>query len=225
MRQFKTIIAVWLILIWSTVCFGASQQTSSSTAATIIDNAESLFNDSDNDLASASEMLVWLNNGMVDIVLRSHCLEDTESIDLATDTLEYSITSTYITVKSVYYTDASGTKKGLIKGSPMSVGNVEDVSEPVFWYDWGGKVGIYPTFTRTTETITVYYVTRPTAITSSDNVTTPAIYDLALTYWITAHALLKDRQTGRYAQMMGLYLQEMARIRGDINEQPAVVVK
>ena len=87
MKHFKTIIAVFLVLAWSTMAFASSQGTSSTTAATIIDNAESLFNDSDNDLVSAAEMLVWLNNGMVDIAARSHCLEATESINLATDTL------------------------------------------------------------------------------------------------------------------------------------------
>ena len=225
MKHFKTIIAVILVLAWSTLTFASSQGTSSTTAATIIDNAESLFNDSDNDLVSAAEMLVWLNNGMVDIAARSHCLEATESINLATDTLEYAITSTYITVIAVHYVDSDSKSWALKKGSPGSVHTNTAVTEPTYWYDWGAKVGIYPTFTRTTETITVYYITRPTAIAASGTVTTPAIYDLALTYWVTAHAFLKDRQTGRYGQMMGLYLQEMARIRGDLNEQPAAVVE
>jgi hypothetical protein len=162
---------------------------------------------------------------MVDIVSRTHCLEATESINLASSTIEYSVTSTYLTVKAVHYVDASSNVWALKKGSPSSVGQNIGADAPMYWYEWGGKVGVYPTITRTTETITVYYITRPTAIASSANVTTPAIYDTALTYYVAAHAHLKDRQTGRYAQMMGLYLQELERLRGDLTEQPQGVVE
>ena len=218
---FFPLLALWVAL-WGVHLFSlahaASQQTSSTTAATIIDRAESLVNDTDNDLSSTAEMLVWLNDGMVDIASRTHCLEATESIDLATSTLEYSVTSTYLTVKAVLYVDSDGNSWALKKGSPASVGQNVAADAPQYWYDWAGKIGVYPTITRTTETITVYYITRPTAITSSDNITIPAIYDNALTLYVAAQAHFKDRQTGRYAQLMGLYLQELARLRGDLNE-------
>jgi len=229
-RLRKFVVLYWFLIIAAAVIRGemlnaATQQTSSTTAATIIDRAESIVNDSDNDLSSSAELLVWLNDGMIDIVARTHCLEATESIDLATSTLEYSVTSTYVTVKAVLYKDSAGTFWALKKGSPSSVGQNTAADAPMYWYDWGGKIGIYPTITRTTETITVYYITRPTAIASSGTVTTPALYDTALTYYVAAHAFLKDRQTGRYAQLMGLYLQELARIRGDLTEQPQGVVE
>jgi hypothetical protein len=93
------------------------------------------------------------------------------------------------------------------------------LTKPSFWYDWGGNVGVYPPLAaRTTETLTVYLVTRPTAILINANVTTPAIYDKALTYYVVAQAFLKDRQTARYAHMMGMYMQELARERQDLNE-------
>ena len=221
----NSIILFTTILLLCATAFASTQQTSSTAASTIIDNARSLAADTESDVSSTAEMLVWLNDGMIDIVTRTHCLEATESINLATSTLEYTITSTYVTVKAVIYVDASGNRWALKKGSPSSVGQNTAADAPMYWYDWGGKIGVYPTITRTTETITVYYVTRPTAIASSGSVTTPALYDTALTYYIAAHALLKDRQTGRYAQLMGLYLQELARIRGDLTEQPVGVVE
>ena len=221
----KKLLIIIVFTIWATGVFGASQQTSSTTAATIINRAESLVNDTENDLSSAAEMLVWLNDGMVDIVSRTHCLEATEDIDLATSTVEYTVTSTYLTVKAVLYVDADSNTWALKKGSPSSVGQNTAVTTPTYWYEWGGKVGVYPTITRTTETITVYYITRPEAIASSGTVTTPAIYDSALVLYTAAQAHFKDRQTGRYAQLMGLYLQELARLKAELTEQPQGVVE
>jgi len=219
------LIVLSSVLIWSSWCFAASQQTSSTAASTIINRAESLVNDSDNDLSSAAEMLVWLNDGMVDIVSRTHCLEATESIALATSTVEYTVTSTYLTVKAVLYVDSDSKTWALKKGSPSSVGQNTAVTIPTYWYEWGGKVGVYPTITRTTETITVYYITRPEAIVSTDSITIPAIYDNALTLYVAAQAHFKDRQTGRYAQLMGLYLQELARLKSELTDQPQGVVE
>jgi hypothetical protein len=288
------------------VAFGASQQTSSTTAATIVDRAEVWLNDTDNRFWSAGELLQWLNEGMIDIVSRSHCLQETESINLIPSTLEYSVTSAYLTVTAVHYVNASATVKGLLRGNPMSVGNVEDVAEPVFWYDWAGKIGVYPTYTDVlTDTITdttiafvdsdpdtitdsgtgfvtagfssgmqiyvsgttnndglytisavvagtitlingdsltaegtgnsftvenmdsikIYLVTRPTTIASSANVTTPAIYDTALTMYMVAQAWLKDLKMNKYLQTMALYNAEMARIRQDLNQSPAGVIE
>jgi hypothetical protein len=93
------------ILFASVTVWGASQQTSSTTAATIIDRAEVYLNDSDNRTWTAGELLTWLNDGMVDIVNRTHCLQSTENINLSTNTVEFPITSTYTTIKSVIYTD------------------------------------------------------------------------------------------------------------------------
>jgi hypothetical protein len=213
---------VFFVLLISTVCFSASQQTSTTTAGSIVDRAETLLNDSDNEMWTAGELLQYLNDGMVDIVSRSHCLEAVESINLATDTLEYTITSTYLTVKAVHYIDASGIVTALRKGSPASVGLVSDSESdtPVWWYDWAGKVGVYPLLTRTNETINVYLITRPTAIATGTNVTTPAIYDTALTYYIVAQAYKRDKSHAKYLQTMALYEAEMNRYRQDLNDYP-----
>jgi hypothetical protein len=359
MRKFLYIL---LILAFTTFAFSASQQTSSTTAATLIDRAEVYLNDSDNKTWTAGELLTWLNDGMLDIVSRTHCLEATEIISLSTNTIEFPITSNYIMVKAVTYTDekvkngtmeiddywdsegtpvvnarsatqvnkgtysrqfnvdatdegiksdiqnlsadyvylyrasvypdhttnvnvqiidgdgttslvdkdftnlnqdawnivsgfytasvggssayiafrsptgeATGTwfvddvtvfstKKGLKEGRPDIVGNVEDVGEPVYWYDWGGSLGIYPMLTDVSaENVTLYLITRPTAIAASANVTTPAIYDTALVFYIAAQAMLEDLKPTKYLQMMSLYDNELRRIRGDMIDFPEVV--
>jgi hypothetical protein len=305
--KFKSKIATLLILvlmsIWATVGFASSQGTSSTTAGTIVDRAEVWLNDSDNRFWSAGELLQWLNEGMIDIVSRSHCLEATETVFLDTNTIEYTVSSTYLTVKAVQYVDASHNSWALKKGSPASVGQNTAVTIPTYWYDWGGKVGIYPALTSLanssntfaisgavtnggliritsavhgfttgdtvtiaavggtteanddwtitvisttvfdlvgstfanaytsggtvfeTETVKLYYVTRPTAIATGTAVTTPAIYDTALTMYMVAQAWLKDLKMNKYLQTMGLYNAEMNRIRQDLNQFPPQVIE
>jgi len=222
---FKKTTIIFFLCLLSVFCFAASQQTSSTTAASLINEAEVLLNDSDNDMWTAAELLTWLNHGMVDIVRRTHCLEATESIDLATTTLEYTITSTYLTVKAVHYVDADSKIWALKKGSPSSVGQNTTATIPKYWYDWGGKIGVYPTFTRTSEKITVYYITRPTAIAASANVTTPAIYDSALVLYMVAHAYRRDLQYQKYTTTMALYEAELDRARMDLTEYPKEIVE
>jgi hypothetical protein len=355
-----TLTFIILLCIY-TVTFGASQQTSTTDASVLVDRAEVWLNDADNRFWTAGELLQWLNDGMVDIVSRSHCLEATEDLSLTSNTLEYAVTSTYLTVKAVVFVDekvtngtmeansnwtavdgatphqrdttqtnngtyswlftvdaadegtqsdaftttdrvyfykayvypddstnvnvyiiagdgetelvdtdftgltqdawnlvsgsfteteagtgayiafraptgtASGDwyiddvtlnsgSKGLTKGNPFSVGNVQDVDEPVFWYDFAGSIGVYPTLTDVSaEKITLYLITRPTTIASGTDVTTPALYDTALTLYMVAQAWMKDLKLNKYLQTMALYDAEMARIRQDLNEFPVQV--
>ncbi len=222
------IAGVILILCLCGPAFPGSQQTSSTLASTIITNARSLLNESAASFWTDAELLVWLNDGILDIAARSHCLETTESISLSTNTVEYAITTNFITVKAVAYVNSSSVAKGLKPGNVLSVGNVGDLEEPVFWYEFAGKIGAYPALSSvTTETIKAYLIKRPTAIASSDNVTTPAVYDHALTLYVVAKAHLKDRQTGRYHQIIGLYMAELKRIRADMIEmsQPGEILE
>jgi hypothetical protein len=215
-----------LIILWSAFCFGASQQTSSTLASALVDRAEVILNDTDNEFWTAAQLLTWLNAGMIDIVTRTNCLETTESINLAASTLEYTITSTYLTVMTVHYIDANGNVKALKKSSPMEVGMEEPVGEPVYWYDWAGKIGAFPVLAaRTTETLTVYLVTRPTSILASASVTTPAIYDTALVHYMVAQAYLKNLSHGKYAQHMALYISELDKIRAALTAFPPKVAE
>jgi hypothetical protein len=196
-----------------------SQRTSGATAAQTIIQARSYLNEATPNFWSDTEMLQWLNDGQRDIVSRSHCLQSQEDIDLIANQLEYTITSNYTVVKAVHYVDAEEATKGLVKGNPSDVGNVEDVEAPVFFYDWAGSLGIYPVLSSvTTEKITVYLVPRLSIITSADSITIPALYDKALVFYILAQAWAKDRQMAKSAQALNQYHAELDRYRSDLNK-------
>jgi len=220
--MFKKLSVIIFVMLLTISAFAGSQQVSSTTAATIITNARSYFSGISSDLFwNDTRLLQWVNDGMVDVVSKSHCLEDTEDIDLVADQVEYTITSEYILVKSVWYVDSDSKSRGLLPGKPADVGGVEDVEEPAYWYDWAGKIGAYPTLSSaTTEKITVYLVTRPSVIAISGNVTVPAIYDKALTMYVVAQAWLKEKQLEKYAKAMALYQAEIDRYRQDFLSVP-----
>jgi len=232
------VFLTWLLVLWATVCFGASQTTSSTTAATIIDRVEARLNDSDNRMWSAGDLLTWLNEGMLDIAMRTHCMEATETETLVADTIEYALSSfdnavsNYITIKAVHYIDSDSKAWALTKGSPQSVGQAgedTDTATPAYWYEWNGSVGVYPPLSAidgtTAETIKAYYIELPPAIASSANITIPHIYEPALIYYMLAQAYLRDNQLHRFLQTIALYDAQTRVFRMDFTENPKEVVE
>lgn len=338
-------IILFILLLLAGMAYSGSQQTSSTAASTIITRARYYLNETSASFWSDTELLAWINQGTVDIGARTQCLESSESVTLAANTYEYSISGTYIDLATVVYNDSSGAKKGLTRKNPQSVGSVRNVGEPVYWYEWAGKVGVFPmipvitsaglaigstttnvsttafayyingtiytkaavaagtapgndviptgkygavaldigtdgtidateayanaagyttaalavlslppvsdehirlgyvtamksdgaftfgttalnalnttvAYTSSSPTLTVYFVSRPTAIALTDSVLTPAIYDRALTIYVAAQALLKEGQYGKSARLMSEYLAEIDRYRKDYVQRP-----
>ena len=99
---------------------------------------------------SDDELLVWINDGILDIQARSHANTNKASIEPTWATAseivrEYYLTSNYIGITEILWVDASSLVKGLIHGTVEDVGNVREMGEPVYWYEMGDRIGIYPT--------------------------------------------------------------------------------
>lgn len=339
----KILSVIFGLLLSASASFAGSQQTSSTLASTIITNSRYYLNETTADFWTDAELLVYLNEGTVDIVSRTRCLEGSEAVSLAANTIEYSITGPYIAVTTAIYTDQNGVKKGLVKNNPQAVGHSRD-NVPNGWYDWGGKIGIFPAipvitdanlaigstttavstsafafivndkvyskaavaagtalgttiipatkygavaldvnaagtitangayanavgyttaalaaaalppvadgqvrlgyvtmtksdgaftlgttalnaanvtaaYTDSAPTATVYFVSKPAAVASSGTVLVPAYYDKALTLYIAAQGLLKERQLAKAAQLMAAYYAELDRYRQDFVDQ------
>lgn len=233
MRQLKILIFT-ICFLFPTLAFGASQQVSSTTTETIIDNARAYLNQEDvsgvTPFCTDAQMLVWLNDGMKDLTTLGLSGQTTELKTLVANTVEYSISASYTKVIAVRYIDEDSHEKGLKDGNVWSVGHTQsDLSdstdkEPTHWYEWAGNVGIYPALGSvsgtTNETVRLYMVLRPTALTSGTTVTTPAIYDKALTLYVAAQAFLKARDFDKAAFLMDLYYRELGITRQDLNTQP-----
>jgi len=215
-RFFIIILSLFFL---ASITWAGSQQASTTLASTIITNARAYLNEestADTLFWSDAELLVWLNDGLVDLVTRSRCLEATEEVTLVSGTLEYSLSNAYIGITGAIYSDGSA-YKALRMGDIREAGHAESDSGPEFWYEWNGKVGIYPIATSTTagDTVAFYLIERPTAITAATAVPTPAYYDHILTMYIVAQAYMKDTKVDMAASWIGEYYKAIDRFRAD----------
>ena len=181
------------------------QTTSSTAVSEIIADVRVLLNDSQSPyFHSDPDLLRYINLGRTYVARDASSLQATEDITLTT-ALEYTPTSNYLSILAVIYTPASGSSKALVQGSPKKVGTVSEPGEPVYWYEFAGKVGVYPQLSAaTTEKITLYYVTLPTTtLETTDNLDTPKATDSALEFYAAGLALIKERKYGASAHMLG----------------------
>ena len=98
-------ITFFLLLSFVQLSFAGSNQISATIlASTIITNARMYLNDTTATyFHSDAEMLVYLNDGTLDIVSRTHCLEAIEKKTLQLNTISYPLTDEFIVIKNVIY--------------------------------------------------------------------------------------------------------------------------
>jgi hypothetical protein len=218
---FKILKLCVLLFLLSGIVFASSQQKSNTPASIIITNARSYLNETTEQFWLTDELLTWLNDGVLDIVLRTRCLETSEDITLIAGQLEYDIRTDYLGIESIYY-HPSGEYKGLKMIEPKDVGHIEDIGEPDEWYEWEGKVGFSPLVLEDSSggAVTLYLILKPETVTLTDKITIPAIYDRALTLYIVSKGHLKERRIDKAAQLMAEYVSELDRFRLDFTQKP-----
>lgn len=217
MRRFRFSIIVFLVVVLGAMpCFAAPVTTSSTTAQTIITRSRYLLNEATASFWSDTELLTYVNEGQVDIATRALCIQTYDSITLASNTVEYTPSVNYIKVLGAYYVDSAGAKYQLQEKSINESVEAYHETIPAYYYDFGGKLGVFPPLTSaTTQYVKFFMAMKPTSVGLSDNVTVPAIYDNALIYYVCSKALLRDRQFGKAAYMMQRYNGELDRFRID----------
>jgi len=226
----KSFFILFLVFILSfSLSWAGSQQTSSTAASTIITNVRTYLNEEDEGFWDDDYLLVWLNDGLLDITSRTRCMETTEDITLQTDTLEYSLSTDYIGVETAIYhgseTNQSGTtdyyKRGLRRIRAVDAGH-ETGDEPLRFYLWDDKIGIdpLPVSGVSGDLVSIYLYERPSGVTTGQNIPIPAVYDKALTCYIVVQALLRDRRVAEAEKFQLKYMEELDRYRADFIDRP-----
>jgi hypothetical protein len=208
-----------------------SQTVSSTLASSIIDQARKYLNDptdygdtAESMIWSDAEMLQWVNDGTMDIVSKTHCLEDVETILLVESQTSYGLASPFIVMTDVVYNN----NKSLVPSSIKDIGHMpgmtqgDELGEPAYWAAWGNHVHVNPApdSDAAGNELDVYVIDRPTDVGGTENVLVPAQYDRALVYYVTAQALKKDNRPGAAAAFIAEYMAELDRYRVDLNVQP-----
>lgn len=234
MKKFRLWVVCFLLLFtFSSSVFAASQQASATNASVIITNARTYLNEGTAVFWSDAELLVWVNEGTMDIVARTHCLDGSETEALIVDTLSYALSDPYLLIYAVIYDKGSGDETGLIRGNLQSIGHVKPGGGvPIYWCQSGDNVIVYPKPNAANsgagKDIDVYTITRPTAVAADAAVLVPACFDKALTLYLVAQAFAKDGQFNKAGMMMQLYQGELDRYRTDfitVPKEPVEIIK
>jgi hypothetical protein len=229
----RVIYLILLICFISIFVYAGSQQASTAIASAIIQRSRAYLNDptiyggTQKRIWNDTELLQWLNDGTLDIATRTQCLEDIETETLTANTSTYTLSNNFIAIKSVIYKEAAGSEWTLQKGDLLgltgtpSFGYQKNMTgAPKYWTQWGNTVIVYPIpdTGAASDTIDVYLVKRPAVVISSAAVLVPAIYERALTLYVTSQALFKDSKFAKARNFMNEYFAELDRYRADYVE-------
>lgn len=157
--------ALVAVLFFVPPAFAGNQTTSGATGATTITKARYYLNEATASFWSDAELLQWLNDGQIDIVARTHCLEGTETETIVTGTNQYAISTSYITVKGVIYNSVQSLRKGSIE----HMGDTTDVGEPAYYFTWDNNLMVYPSPDSGVSgySLVTYLVEKPTPLAST----------------------------------------------------------
>jgi len=200
-----------------------AQTVSGKTPADLILDSRYLVNDADSDagyFASDTEFLSWFNQARFAVCRDGHGIQETEDIDLATATVNYTPVNDYIDIVGVHYINTSSASKALLRGNINKIGHIYDVNEPTYWDEFDGQLWIYPALdARTTETIKAFQISMPNStLALTDSIDTPAIFDLSITYFMAAQYYFKEEKYSSHAQMMAKFDEIMYANRLELND-------
>jgi len=220
-----------LCLLWTPgVYSGGSQQASGITGTTVINNARNLYlNEQNADFWTDAYLLTTLNNGIMEVVSLTKCLETNEVFKLQTGTTEYAISTAYLSIEKVLYSGATAEGspsqyKGIRRAEIQQFGNGpgEGAGEPTQYYVWNDRIGVIPEPSSSVSgyKLHAYMVERPTAISAVSAVPTPAQYDPLLELYIAAKALYKRGELKQAKTIEADYYALLKQLRGDYVERP-----
>lgn len=202
----------------TTPTMAGSQTASGKLAQAFITEARYKLNEPEAAFWTDAELLEWLNEAIVLIAAQTMCLGTSEAITLVADTFEYALTdSAYASIVAVVY---NGTL-GLYRSDPRSLGRVDaDLTTPKYFYEWDGKVGIFPVPAATVgNTCTVYLADIPSRVGVTDAIPLPMFYDHALVNYMVAMAWWKDSKWTRGNTYLSLFSAIVDRFRKDFSER------
>jgi len=205
MKKTLILIGIVFFLITGNV-YASNQSASGKTTTDLITEAKDILNDdSTNPFWSDAELLRHLNNAVQEIIEVSGCSEIVQTQTITAGVSEYDISSNYVKINDVFYQSGATAFKALVKEDRSIIGRIEgDFTEPEYWYEAIGSVGIYPvidsdtpeggTMTVSGNTVYIILTALQPDLTSGSNIPTPSCFDSAIVYYVLKQAFLKDRQ-------------------------------
>jgi hypothetical protein len=201
--------------------YAGTQTASTETTTTITTRIRALVNESTAAFWDDGDILQWINDGIKNIIGKTWCIGDQETVNLVNNTLEYTLSNDYTTLVGVQYLESAVPIKALLRGHPAMVGHVADPGEPVYWYEWDGAVGIFPLVADTTNmTLTVYQVPTVAALAAGETINIPFIFEDAIVLYATSMALYRDNELSTAQETYRMYGAEIGQYTQEMLEKP-----
>ena len=104
----RLLYAVLIVLLAVSSAIAGGQSQSSKTVQDVIDRARSYLNETKSSTTgfyTDTELLRWTDEGVKDVVAKTHCLQDTAVFTLSGSTFEYTFSgaSNYLTIETCVY--------------------------------------------------------------------------------------------------------------------------
>jgi len=197
-RAVLILFTVFLLFLAPFEVIAGGASTSGKTVTNLIVEVRNFLNEPTGSFWSDTEITTWLNDAVRSVNRQTLSTEAREKFVVDSGTSEYAMTETYLMVKGATLQTGVTAYKALFRGKAEDVGHVNK-DEPTYFYEFNGKVGIYPLkdtsdFTSTGTTLYVSYVPYQSTLSGSSTIPTPAILDRAIVYYAVAQALYKDKR-------------------------------
>lgn len=113
-------------------------------------------------------LTAWANDAVIDMLLRTHCYVASTTISLTAGTGDYTLDSTILAIEDIYLT-SGGANFRVSRKSTTDIINLRlfsVTSSPMQLYAVAGSnlLMIYPSPVQNNDTLSIYYVPRPTAL-------------------------------------------------------------
>lgn len=121
-----------------------------------------------------SQLILWLSQGVVDVLLRARVNVNTTTMSLSAGTADYTLDTGILALQDISYTTAAGTTGTLTRVTPEDILRFRSTTPAsgatVRYYALNGNdmFMVYPT-PSSADTLTIYYVPRPTALSSTSS--------------------------------------------------------
>lgn len=178
-----------------------------------------------NDLAFDQPLLdSWINQGVVDVIVRTHCKVSTATVTLTAGQYDYTLDAAIMAINETFVTDVTQsvmyrlTRVSAPEILSYRVGNQFVGAPPVRFYalDGSNLLMVYPT-PAAADTITLYYVARPlTLILTTDTPSDiPAEWHKTVEYYALWQAgqYQNDAASQNGQVFLAMYEKELVKLR------------
>jgi len=174
-----------------------------------------------------TEINNFIKEGVVDICAKTLCYKLVGSQAITDDVIEYSVPALAFKILACEFYDSQSSPvsyKGLLRIHPKQIQHDAATADgdPVYWYNYGDKIGIYPVpaSVHGSDRINIHY-----ALTSDDITDLPDRYQTFAVTYGAAMAMFKRRKNTSAVTLYTKYLNSVKFARMDLENLEVVDTK